>query len=337
MLEVYKTPITANLIITRNCNGNCIFCGVEHKSLKFEAETKLEKIKKIIDILYEKNVLRINFFGGEPTVYPEIIDAVKYAKNKGFYTTLITNGILWKDEFSELKEFLNGIAVSIHGNKKSHCSLARVNDNLYKRTLENLKKISDLKIPLTINMTITALNYLDIPNFVEDLVEKYNISGFAFNRYIPNPELPEETRNSMLLNKDKINKSLDLINLSQQKYPDITFKYAIHFPLCIVKDKNLLKYVGDCGFGQNYISIDCDGNVQPCSYMYEIIGNVFEKDLEEIWIESSLLKEYRNLEWLPEKCRSCDMFDSCHTGCKETRTNAFSYDILLDEVENEKL
>ena len=89
MLDFYNTPITANLIITRNCNGNCIFCGVEHKSLQFEKEIKLENIKKIIDILYDNNVLRINFFGGEPTVYPDIIEAVKYAKKREFKLNLM--------------------------------------------------------------------------------------------------------------------------------------------------------------------------------------------------------------------------------------------------------
>jgi len=335
MLDFYNTPITANLIITRNCNGNCIFCGVEHKSLQFEKEIKLENIKKIIDILYDNNVLRINFFGGEPTVYPDIIEAVKYAKKREFYTTLITNGIVWKENFDELKEYLNGIAVSLHGLKESHCMLARVNDNLYNRTLKNIKKISDLGIPLTINMTVTASNFLDIPKFVDELMTKYNISGFAFNRYIPNPDLPENIRKSMLLNEEQINESLKLIDLKKNEYKDTTFKYAIHFPLCIVKDKRMLKYVGDCGFGQNYISVDCDGNVQPCSYMYEIIGNIFKENLEDMWKNSVLLKQYRELEWLPSKCKNCDIFDICHSGCKETRRDAFSYDILLDEVENE--
>ena len=94
MLEFYKTPTTVNLIITSNCNGNCIFCGVEHKSEFFEPEKKLDKIKKIIDVLYDKGILRINFFGGEPLVYPEIIEAVKYAKEKGLYITLISNGMI---------------------------------------------------------------------------------------------------------------------------------------------------------------------------------------------------------------------------------------------------
>lgn len=337
MLDFYKTPTTANLIITRNCNGNCIFCGVEHKSNFFEPEKKLNKIKKIIDILYDNGVLRINFFGGEPLVYPDIIKAVKYAKEKGFYTTLISNGIVWSQKNNVLKDYLDGVAISLHGKKESHCNLARTNETFYNLVLKHIEIISDLKIPLTINMTVTAKNYLDIPEFVDDLLKKYNISGFAFNRYIPNPELPNDINESLLMNKNQLNESLIMIDNLSNKYKDINFKYAIHFPLCIIENKDLLKYVGNCGFGQNYISIDCDGNLQPCSYMYEKIGNIFYDNLEEVWHNNDLLKKYRSLKWLPKKCKNCDIFDSCYAGCKETRQAPFSYDILLDEVDNEEL
>lgn len=280
MLDFFRTPLTANFIITRNCNGNCIFCGVEHKSEYFEKDVNLDKIKQIIDILYKNELLRINFFGGEPMIYPEIIEAVKYAKEKGFYTTLITNGILWNNGFDELKNYLDGIAISLHGVKKSHCNLSRSNEKTYEIIRNNIKKINNLGIPLTLNMTVTALNYMDIVDFVEDIMNNYKVSAFAFNRYIPNPNLPEEIRKSMLMNIAQINESLSLIDKVAKKYSNTHFKYAIHFPLCIVKDKNLLNYVGDCGFGQNYISIDCDGNIQPCSYMIEKIGNIFKDDLE---------------------------------------------------------
>lgn len=335
MLEFYKTPTTTNLIITRNCNGNCIFCGVEHKSESFEKEKKLDKIKKIIDILCDNGILRINFFGGEPLVYPDIIEAVKYAKEKGLYTTLISNGIIWLEKNNELKNYLDGIAISLHGKKESHCTLARTNEKIYNIVLNHIKKISDLKIPLTINMTVTAQNYMDITEFVNDMLQKYNISGFAFNRYIPNPELPKDINTSLLMNKEQLNETLVMIDKLSNKYKDVNFKYAIHFPLCIVENKDLLKYVGNCGFGQNYISIDCDGNMQPCSYMYETIGNIFNDNLEEAWNNNDLLKAYRSLEWLPEKCKDCNLFDSCYAGCKETRNMPFSYDILLDEVDYE--
>lgn len=56
-----------------------------------------------------------------------------------------------------------------------------------------------------------------------------------------------------------------------------------------------------------------------------------------IWNNDLLLNNYRQLKWIPKKCKKCTLFNRCHAGCKETRKDAFSYDILLDEVEDEEL
>ena len=338
MLKYYKKPITANFIVTRNCNGNCIFCGVEHLSNKKTKDIEYEKIQKIIDKLYENEVLRINFFGGEPLIYPDIIKAIKYAKEKEFYTTLITNGIYWKDSFNELSTILDGIAVSLHGTMINHCALTLSNEKIYKKIRSTIEKINQLNIPLTINMTVTSKNYKDIIPFVNELKRNYNIKAFAFNRYISNPELPEIISNSLKLKINQINETLEDIDSLAKIYKDTKFKYAIHFPLCIVKNKELLKYVGDCGFGQNYISIDCMGTIQPCSYTNAILGNILTDDFDTIWNNSEILKDYRKLKWLPKKCKDCELFNKCHSGCKETKSDAFSYDEILDEViKNEKI
>ena len=331
-MKYYKTPITANFIVTRNCNGNCIFCGVEHMSDKKVKDVDSNQLKTIIDKLYDKNILRINFFGGEPLVYKDITDLVRYAKEKEFFTTLITNGMIWHKEFSDFSNTLDGIAVSIHGSMANHCKLTRSNEKQYQIIRKNMEKINELKIPLTINMTVTANNYMDIKQLVEDLKDEYDIKAFAFNRYISNPELPEELSNSFKLSIKQINETLKEIDGLAKKYKDTVFKYAIHFPLCIVENQDYIKYVGDCGFGQSYVSIDCDGNIQPCSYTYKKLGNIFDDDLEEIWNKDSMLTEYRKLDWLPDKCKKCQLFDICHAGCKETRNCDFSYDEILDEV-----
>lgn len=333
-MKYYKTPITANFIVTRNCNGNCIFCGVEHMSNKIINDTSVDQLKNIVDTLYDNSVLRINFFGGEPLVYNDIVELVRYAKNKEFFTTLITNGMIWRKEFSDFAETLDGIAVSIHGSMASHCRLTRSNEKQYQIIRNTIEKINKLKIPLTINMTVTANNYTDIKEFVEDLKDKYEIKAFAFNRYISNPELPKKISDSLKLSVEQINNTLKDIDYLASKYKDTTFKYAIHFPLCIVENPKHLKYVGNCGFGQNYISVDCDGNIQPCSYTYKKLGNIFKNNLEDVWNKDEMLMKYRSMKWLPDKCKTCDLFERCHSGCKETRNCDFSYDEILDEVMN---
>jgi len=331
MLDYFRTPVTANFILTRNCNGNCRFCGVEHRKDNFAPEAPLEKIESIVDVLYENDVLRINFFGGEPFVYPRVMEAMAYAKELRFYNSAVTNGLYVPRDFEKYAGCLDALAVSVHGTIAEHCALGGVSEKTYRRLRENLSFYSSLGIPLTVNMTVTPSNYRSIPGFVRELMEEYRISAFAFNRFIPSPEAVKNGYGDFIMDAARINESLRLIDLAAGQYPDAMFKYAIHFPYCIVEDESLLKYVGSCGFGQNYFSIDCDGNVQACSYSDRYLGNIFEKPLADIWGGDKDLTDYRALKWLPEKCRLCKHLKSCMTGCKVTGSTMFSPDILLEE------
>lgn len=329
-MEFYKSPICANFIITRNCNSNCIFCGVEHKSLKKCRDEDISKIKNIIDILNKNEILRINFFGGEPLVYPKIIEAIKYSKELGFFNSLITNGFNINEKLcSEFVNNLDCIGVSLHGLKKHHEELTRV-PNSFDIVLSKLEILNRFNIPININMTVTKKNYLDIPEFVDLLLSKYKIEGFAFNRCIPNKYNSNEINEELVPTITELTKSLYLIKEVDEKYPNVNFSYAIHFPYCVVKDKSLLKYVGSCGFGKNYISIDQDGYLQLCSYTDKVLGNIFEDNFSDIWEKHRKIKEYRSEKWMPQKCLSCTYKMKCMAGCKvSSGIDFFAPDILL--------
>jgi uncharacterized radical SAM superfamily Fe-S cluster-containing enzyme len=75
------------MIITEYCNFKCPYC----RGLKNEIygdrkikELSLEEIKHNIDLWCENVPLEnIRFSGGEPTLHKNIVDVVKYAKEKG--------------------------------------------------------------------------------------------------------------------------------------------------------------------------------------------------------------------------------------------------------------
>lgn len=334
-MYAYNMPITANFIVTRNCNCNCIFCGVEHKSLKKDLESDYNKIKHIIDRLDESGIFRINFFGGEPLVYPHIIKAVKYAKSKNFYTSMVSNGLALSESMCEdFKNTLDVIGISIHGLEDTHNSLTRI-PNSFKNAIKSLKLLNKYNIPVCINMTVTKNNYTEIPQLVSLIVKEAHVTGFCFNRCIPNKCIPDSTNEVLSPTTKELTESLYLIKDLDEKYTDIFFKYSIHFPYCLIKDKSLIKYIGSCGFGQNYISIDEKGNIQLCSYTNEILGNIFEQNLKDLWNNHKELKNYRNENWLPLKCKSCIYKIKCMSGCKASSGKGyFAPDILLKEVCN---
>lgn len=106
--------------------------------------------------------------------------------------------------------------------------------------------------------------------------------------------------------------------------------YAIHFPKCLIKNKEHRKYLGSCGFGINYCSIDSDGNLKMCSYLPDILGNVFNESLNDIWKNHSFFKQARAGKWLPYLCKKCDIKYKCMSGCKaSSQIKPFGLDVLL--------
>lgn len=334
MLNYMSTPITANFIVTRNCNGNCAFCGVQHQTNSFQKDVSAKKLCKIIDKLYQADVLRINYFGGEPTVHPELLSIMKYSKKLKFFNSIVTNGLYIPKKISQYKEVIDALAVSLHGLKEEHCKLGQVNEDAYNRILKNLKIYTSLGIPITINMTVTPENYKSIPQFADFLLRLFPISAFAFNRYIPSPSVMQSAKKKYVMNALQLNESLEKIDNAARQHPNVQFRYAIHFPYCIVKKSRMLKYIGNCGFGQNYISVDCNGNLQTCSYSNQVLGNIFEDDLRSIWQNHKVLVQYRGQNWLPVECHQCCYLLKCAAGCKMTGEGAFSPDYLLKEVKN---
>jgi molybdenum cofactor biosynthesis enzyme MoaA len=85
------------MIITEYCNFNCPYCRGLKDEIYGERKSKmlsLEEIKTNIDLWCEGIPLEnIRFSGGEPTIHPNIVEIVSYAKFKGIKRIAIsTNG-----------------------------------------------------------------------------------------------------------------------------------------------------------------------------------------------------------------------------------------------------
>jgi hypothetical protein len=75
---------------TTKCNIQCARCySIEKATTKTLAEVQGE-----IDLAcIKRNVGTISLLGGEPTVHPDIVEIVRYVKQKGIVCQLLTNGV----------------------------------------------------------------------------------------------------------------------------------------------------------------------------------------------------------------------------------------------------
>lgn len=126
---VSKTPILLDIELTNKCNRKCEPCPYHGKgkdSIFYQepCDMDFEVYCKIIDEVSEKGTKAIKFgFGGEPLLYKNLIQAVKYAKEKGILDVHInTNGDFLDTYMSKqlINAGLDMLILSDYGDKKQY-------------------------------------------------------------------------------------------------------------------------------------------------------------------------------------------------------------------------
>jgi len=91
--------------LTNRCNMMCDPCFMDANQVGFVHELSWEDIKTLLDnaiSIKPKRQMSVQFSGGEPTMSPHFLDAVRYAKKVGYSSVqAATNGI----EFAKSPEF----------------------------------------------------------------------------------------------------------------------------------------------------------------------------------------------------------------------------------------
>jgi len=91
--------------LTNRCNMMCDPCFMDANQVGYVHELSWEEIKEVLDNAVKikpRRQLSVQFSGGEPTMHPYFVDAIRYARKLGYNSVqAATNGI----EFAKNKEF----------------------------------------------------------------------------------------------------------------------------------------------------------------------------------------------------------------------------------------
>lgn len=179
-----------NWHLTEACNYSCQFCFAKWEHDKKDLIKDLSKAKFVIDELvyafqtfiqpqWGFNKFRINFAGGEPSIYAENLNAlIFYCKLSGIQTSMITNGSFLhqgKVDISQLD--MLGISIdslSLDINEK----IGRI-DSKTKKFLEldwvvsylNQQKTINPQLSIKLNTVVNVLNYQEDMSYIIDVIK----------------------------------------------------------------------------------------------------------------------------------------------------------------------
>jgi len=179
------------IIITDRCNFSCPYCRGLRDDCK--GEMTRDFLLHVINECTRDNLLNIRFSGGEPTLHPDLVSAVKFSKVKGVKRIAVsTNGSASKDAYLELiKAGVNDFSVSLDAccaseGKKMNGGVAE----MWAKTVANIKFLSS-RVYTTVGMVFNEGNVsdsLDSIKFASSLgvADIRVISSAQYNQAIKN-------------------------------------------------------------------------------------------------------------------------------------------------------
>jgi len=357
--------------ITRACNLKCLHC-YENAGVKGPDELTTYEALRGIDILADAGVLILAFSGGEPTIRPDILKLINRSSDRGIYTAVATNAVLFSSP-KRVKEFkkagLQFAQISLDGlNPQTHDHFRGV-PGTFEKTVQGIKNCVAEDLFVEIATTATRYNIKEIPAMI-DFAAELGVDWFMLYNFVPTgrgadiiaSDLTPEEREDILKtcwNKMKT-AGVDVLSTAPQfaritqeieANPALTGDVTViasgvceeggahvvptHFSNAVLPGqlKQLADFIGGCGAGRFYLSLEPNGDMFPCVFFpheEEVrVGNLFKDNFEEVWRHSALFWKIRDKEKLAKYCGDCQYRYTCG-GCRARVYNYFK-DILAPD------
>jgi len=328
------SPLLVLFEITYACNLRCKHCYAS-AGKPMKDELNIDEIKKLANELGQMRVFDVAIGGGEPLLREDLPEVIRAFIQSNVEPVLVTNGTLFNEEIAEelWKSGLRKVQFSLDGaSPEIHDSIRGVKGS-FEKTVKAIEIAKSIGYSVAIK-TIAQKENLNQLQDVAKLAYELAIDVLTINRAVPYGRAKENLEETFLPYKiyeesiQKLRKSK--ISLKTDARP-------------LVQGASAKNRFATCMAGTVAIHICPNGDVKPCSYFPDsyVCGNIRERNLQDIWLNSEILKKLRSIHFnkLWEPCKSCNVM--CNGGCRAAALSFFgdiyAPDPLCPIVQNKML
>ena len=334
--------------ITRSCNLFCAHCRSSSTSGTYENELSTEECYRLIDHIVEIGKPVLILSGGEPLLRRDLFQIASYAVDKGLRVAMGTNGTLITDDVAAKLSAvpISRVAVSIDFPEAELQDKFRGKPGAFQAAVSGIARLRQAGIEVQINSTITRLNM----RYLNELLELALKSGaVAFHPFMLVPTGRGKGLETVAMSPEEYEQTLSWVYDRQKELGDrIFFKPtdAPHYQRIVRQKAKRNNFHGEitaaktgneamnsmtrgCLAGISFCFISHRGKVQGCGYLDVEAGNIRDRSFKQIWTESGLFRELRDLSNIKGKCGTCEYKNICG-GCR-----ARAYESTGDYLEAE--
>jgi AdoMet-dependent heme synthase len=340
--------------VTRACELKCIHCRADAQTEPDPRELTHEEGLDLIDQIYQMGNPMLVFTGGDCMMREDLFELADYAVKKGMRVSMTPSATanVTKEKMARAKEVgLSRWGFSIDS------PIPEIHDNFrgtpgaFNLTLEKIRYLNELNMPLQINTVISRYNIDHLEEMVQLVTDMKAIMWYIF-LLVPTGRgqlddcLTPAEHERVFRWLYQLSKSVpfDIKTTAAQHYRRVVFqqkarehnvdKKIIQYEDTLTKDKassidGLKRAPKGVNDGNGFAFVSHIGDVMPSGLLPIIAGNIRDQSLAEIYREAKVFKDLRQPDNYKGKCGICEFRYVC--GGSRSRTYAVTGDYMESE------
>jgi len=297
--------LSMELEFNKSCNFRCLYCYASDHSVQRD-ELSREEFFDLITQAKELGARKMIVLGGEPMLYPHIMEMIRFIRGLDMDVELFTNGTnITREKARELYEagvrvvlkmntFDEKVQDTLSGRKGAYTQIHEAFNNLKLAGYPSANRF------MGISTVVCQQNIEELPKMWEWLRDQ-NIAPY-FEMITPQGGAKEH--NMLDVDSHQVEELFKRISKIDRN------KYGHHW------DPKPPLIGGECLRHQFSCAVNSEGDVQPCVGVTIPIGNVRKQKLKDILKDSEVVQDLKMYtETIKGPCSECDRLSECY-GCR---------------------
>lgn len=333
--------------VTRACQLHCLHCRAEAQRHRHPLELTTEEGLRLVDEIADMGQPLFVLTGGDPLERPDLLDFIRHGTARGLEVAMTPSATprVTREALAAAKAAgLKRCALSLDGATAEVHDRFRGTRGSFERTMQALRWLQELGIPIQVNTTVTRRNLADLP-VIADLIEPFGPVLWSVFFLIPTGR----GRVQDMISAEETEEVLHWLWDEASRRPfGIKTTEAPHYRRVILQNPRqpsaerlargggslpggprALRARRPVGDGNGFVFISHTGDVYPSGFLPVSAGNIRRTSLATLYREHPVFKALRDPDQLHGRCGVCEFRRVC--GGSRARAYALTGDFLAED------